>query len=327
MTEPAQTTPKSKHELDPDHYRMTIGEHLEELRIRLILGLMGFALALIVCLIFGKNVMLIFLGPLYSVFLEYDISTQIFYTQVSDTFMVYIKISLISAAALSSPWVLYQFWRFIAAGLYSHERNVVTRYVPLSITLLITGMLFVYFLVLPWTLKFFFTFSMDIPLPQQVAPTTQVAPTSQPLIIPTRAGDPDTLIEGELWFDDVTGRLKFVHKGKVRVLPFGPESMTAPMITLPNYIDLVFGMLMTFGLSFQMPLAVMALVAVGIVERDSLKQSRQYVYFAMAIVAAVITPGDVITATIALMVPLCLLFELGIWLSRDPGSAEPDSGR
>ena len=54
---------------------------------------------------------------------------------------------------------------------------------------------------------------------------------------------------------------------------------------------------------------------IGIVDIDQLKSIRKYVYFAMAIVAAVITPGDVITATAALMVPLCLLYELGIWLA------------
>ena len=60
-----------------------------------------------------------------------------------------------------------------------------------------------------------------------------------------------------------------------------------------------------------------ALVAIGIVERDMLKQSRRYIYFAMSIVAAAITPGDVITATVALMFPLIGLFELGIWLSKE----------
>lgn len=333
MTQDAQPKPKTKHELDPDHYRMTIGEHLEELRVRLILGLAGFAVALVFCLIFGKQVMLIFLKPLWTIFLEYDISTQVFYTQVSDTFMVYIKISLISAAALASPWILYQFWLFIAAGLYAHEREVVTKYVPLSLTLLITGMLFVYYLVLPWTLKFFLAFSISIPFPQPDSPTTQpttmTSASTQPVIIPLLHGDPEDKVEGQLWMDEIAGRLKMFHKGKVRVISFGPESMTAPMITLPGYISLVFGMLLTFGLSFQMPLAVMALVTVGIVERQSLRESRQYVYFAMAIVAAIITPGDVITATVALMVPLCLLFELGIWLSKDPATTtdEADSGR
>ena len=82
-------------------------------------------------------------------------------------------------------------------------------------------------------------------------------------------------------------------------MTFGPQNLTAPIITLPDYIDLVFGMLLTFGLSFQLPLVVMALVAIGIVEHDSLKTIEALVYFCISILAAAITPGDVITATVA----------------------------
>jgi len=63
---------------------------------------------------------------------------------------------------------------------------------------------------------------------------------------------------------------------------------------------------------------VLALVRVGIVERDTLKRSRQYVYFAIAILACVITPGDYITGTVLLIGPLIALYELGVWLSREP---------
>lgn len=301
---------------------MTIGEHLEELRRRLILALGGFLFAGIFCLIFGKQVMGVFCRPLLEVFQSYDINPQLFYTQMADPFMVYIKISLISAAAIASPWMVYQFWLFIAAGLYAHEQKLITKYVPLSLTLLVSGMVFVYYLVLPWTLQFFLMFSMSIPLPSMTGPTTRVATTMPAVIVPILSGDPETLTNGQIWLNDIEGRLKIVFHDKVRVVTFGPENLTAPLITLPDYVDLVFGMLLTFGLSFQLPLVVIALVAIGIVERDALKASRKYVYFAMAIVAAAITPGDVITATIALMVPLCGLYELGILLSRE---RKPDS--
>ena len=62
--------------------------------------------------------------------------------------------------------------------------------------------------------------------------------------------------------------------------------------------------------------ADLALVRIGIVEIDQLKSMRRYIYFAIAVLAAAITPGDVITATILLMIPLVLLYELGIWLAR-----------
>ncbi len=305
---------------NPDDYRMTIGEHLEELRRRLILALGGFGVVFAVCLLFGQSVMAAFCKPLITVLQQYEINPQIYFTQVSDPFMVFIKVSLISAAAIAGPWIIYQLWLFVAAGLYPHERKIVTKYVPLSISLLIGGMLFVYFLVLPWTLQFFLAFSISIPLPTSYTPNAQIA-TSQPTTIPSLQGDPARPVDGQIWINKLDGRLKMFLNGQVRVLTFGPQNLTAPIITLPDYIDLVFGMLLTFGLSFQLPLVVMALVAVNIVERDALKKSRRYVYFGMAILAAAITPGDVITATIALMFPLIGLYELGIWLSK-PGAAK-----
>ncbi|HQY89818.1 MAG TPA: twin-arginine translocase subunit TatC, partial [Tepidisphaeraceae bacterium] len=71
-----------------------------------------------------------------------------------------------------------------------------------------------------------------------------------------------------------------------------------------------------FGVSFQLPLVILALARIGILDVTELKAMRKVVYFVLVIVAAVITPGDVFTATIALTVPLILLYELGIWLAR-----------
>ncbi|WP_428937451.1 twin-arginine translocase subunit TatC [Fontivita pretiosa] len=307
---------RAQSSFDPDQYRMTIGEHLEELRWRLILALAGFAIVFVLCLLFARGyVMPAFCQPLISVLRSYDISPQVYFTQVSDPFMTYIKVSLVSAAAIASPWMLYQLWLFVAAGLYEHERRIVTRYVPLSLTLLICGLLFVYFLVLPWTLTFFMAFSLEIPLPSEYAPDMRVQ-TTQPTTIPAYEGDPANPVDGQIWLNKLDGRLKLSLGGHIRVLAFGPENLVAPIITLADYIDLVFGMLLTFGLSFQLPLVIMALVAAGIVERHALKAGRRYVYFVMVIIAAVITPGDVITATVALMFPLIGLYELGIWLSR-----------
>lgn len=311
---------------DPDQYRMTVGEHLEELRWRFILALLGFGVVLIGCLFFGTDVVSTFCAPLVNTLAEHDINPQLVTDEVSEGFMVFIQISVISAAALASPWMLYQLWLFVAAGLYPHERKYVTRYLPLSISLLVGGMLFVYFLVLPWTLDFFITFSTAIPLklntPAHVAaPTT--APTSSPSgqsanlhRVPLVRGDPPKPQEGDLWMDTTQQRLKLFFNGQVRVISFSADNLLAPEIKLSTYIRLVIAMLITFGLSFQLPLVVLALARIGIVEVEQLGAVRKYVYFAMTILAAVITPGDVITATVALVVPLCLLYELGIWLAR-----------
>src|SRR6266576_3601140 len=146
-------SPQDGHKgFDPDSYRMTVGEHLEELRWRMVLALIGFAVVLGVCLFFGTEVLSAFCAPLVNTLAKHDINPQVVTDEVGEGFMTFIEISVICATALASPWILYQLWQFVAAGLYEHERKYVTRFLPLSLTLLVTGMLFVYFLVLPWTL-------------------------------------------------------------------------------------------------------------------------------------------------------------------------------
>src|SRR3954467_15939902 len=181
-TEEPKPKDKESNGFDPAQYRMTVGEHLEELRWRLILALGGFGVVLAVCLFFGTDVLSAFCAPLVNVLAKHDINPQVVTDEVGEGFMTFIEISVISATALASPWILYQLWQFVAAGLYSHERKYVTRYLPLSIGLLISGMVFVYFLVLPWTLEFFITFSAGIPLTLRTGAPVSTQPTTQPAL-------------------------------------------------------------------------------------------------------------------------------------------------
>lgn len=297
--------------------RMPLGDHLNELRLRLIFALLGFIAALGICLFFGRQTTAAFCWPLITELMKHDLTPQVYYTDVSDGFMVFIRISLISATVISSPWLLFQLWLFVSAGLYPNERRTVKRYLPLSLGLLLAGLAMVYFLVLPWTLAFLIEFGSDIPLPRELGRPASVAVSddTQPLQIPIFKGDPASPADNTIWFNTLDGRLKFYRDGQIRVIPFGPSNLAAPMITLPNYISMVLGMLLTFGLSFQLPLVVAALAKVRIVSIKLLKSSRRYVYFIIAILAAIITPGDVMTVTVALMVPLVLLYELGILLA------------
>ena len=322
---PSQREPKVEHSksngFDPDSYRMTVGEHLEELRWRMILALIGFAVVLGVCLFFGTDVLSAFCAPLVNTLAKYDINPQVVTDEVGEGFMTFIEISVICATALASPWILYQLWQFVAAGLYPNERKYVTRYLPLSIGLLISGMLFVYFLVLPWTLEFFISFSTGIPLHLRTQTSSMTQPSTQPamsLQVPMMRGDPlpKARTNGMMYFDQDQLRLKIIINGVPRVIAINSDLLIAPEIKLSTYIDLVVGMLITFALSFQLPLVVLALERIGILEIEALQHARRYVYFGMSILAAAITPGDVITATVALIFPLCALYELGIWLAK-----------
>jgi sec-independent protein translocase protein TatC len=314
---PPATPRRARKEIDPDEYRMTIGEHLEELRTRVILGLIGFFVAAVVCLIIGKDrIVPFFCRPLVEALSHAKLDPQVFITEAQEAFMVYIEISLICALAIASPWVVYQLWKFVAAGLYPNERHYVTKYLPLSIILLISGMVFLYMYVLPISVEFFFKFGNEIPLDMpKIAVNPAAVPATQPVVqIPRYDGNPPNPVEGQVWLDLSENRLKMFLDNEIDVIHFGRSNLVAPIITLSKYIDMVVGMLLAFGISFQMPLVVLALVRLGIVEISSLKRMRRFVYFAIAIIAGCIVP-DVATGMIALMIPLILLYEMGIFLA------------
>jgi sec-independent protein translocase protein TatC len=310
---------KKKKEFDPDSYRMTIGEHLEELRWRLILGLGGFFIAAIACMATGDWIVRMFLRPLIISLERAHQNPQIYYTEVAESFMVYLKVSLICGAAIASPWLLYQLWQFVAAGLYPRERHYITKYLPLSIILLITGRLFLYFIVLPLMMTFFLEFNFGAPDLIRPAHVDAAAATQPAYVVPSYDGDPANPVERQMWFDRDQFRLKIHLEGKTNVIPLLSGGLASPLITLATYIDMVVAMLLSFGVAFQMPLVVLALVRIGIVEVPQLKKMRRIIYFSMSIVAAFIVP-DVVTGMVALLVPLILLFEMGLWLARDKPS-------
>ncbi|MBV8780860.1 MAG: twin-arginine translocase subunit TatC [Phycisphaerae bacterium] len=303
---------------DPAAFRMSIGEHLEELRWRLILSLIGLGVAVLVCMGLGERVIVWFCAPLIRGMMQHDLPPQLHYTGLSDLFMLYLKVTFICAACISGPWTIYQLWLFVAAGLYPAERKMVTRYIPLSIMLFLTGLVFVYMIVLPLSVTFFLDFSDAIPLPA-MATSAKIA-TTQPLPkIMEVSGDPLVPQEGDLWFNTAESRLKFFFNNKTRVITFGPENLASPTLMVDEYIDLATTFMLVFGVSFQLPLVILALVSVGLVEIDFLRKKRRLVYFVLTIIAAVIAPGDIVTSMMALLVPLILLYEMGIWLAMWSG--------
>lgn len=98
------------------------------------------------------------------------------------------------------------------------------------------------------------------------------------------------------------------------VAGFAPESVAvAPDIEA--YFGFVLGMFLAFGLTFEVPIAVVLLVRFGIASVEKLKQARPYVIVGAFIVAAIFTPPDVLSQLL-LAIPLCLLYELGLLLAR-----------
>ncbi len=87
---------------------------------------------------------------------------------VQEAFMTYLKVSLIAGFVLSSPWIFYQIWQFVAAGLYKHERKFVYLYGALSLLLFLVGVVFCFKAVFPFVLKFLLGFNIALGLTPQI---------------------------------------------------------------------------------------------------------------------------------------------------------------
>jgi sec-independent protein translocase protein TatC len=95
---------------------------------------------------------------------------------------------------------------------------------------------------------------------------------------------------------------------------FTPESVAATP-DIASYVESILGLYIAFGLAFQVPIVVLLLVKVGMVTVEQLQKFRGYFIVVAFIIAAVVTPPDVISQ-LALAVPMCLLYEVGIWAAR-----------
>lgn len=109
---------------------------------------------------------------------------------------------------------------------------------------------------------------------------------------------------------------------------FAPKSISvAPDIEA--YFNFVLGMFLAFGIAFELPVVVVVLVITGLVNTDQLREWRGYVIVAIFVVAAVVTPPDVVSQ-LSLAIPMCLLYEVGILTARlvekRRKAPEPDLG-
>jgi sec-independent protein translocase protein TatC len=105
---------------------------------------------------------------------------------------------------------------------------------------------------------------------------------------------------------------------------FAPKSITAAP-DIESYLSFVLTMFIAFGITFEIPIVVIVLVRMGIVSVEKLRDARPYVIVGAFIVAAVVTPPDVLSQFM-LAVPMCLLYEAGVFLARFVGTrTKPES--
>jgi len=239
--------------LDPqspeDGAQETFISHLVELRERIVKAGAGVLLIFLGLVYWAPDIFNLFSRPLIQALPK---NGHMIVTDVTGSFFVPMKVTLLAAFLIALPWVLYQIWRFVAPGLYSHEKRMIMPLVVSTYILFLCGVAFAYFLVFPTVFKVMAHYNA----------------------------------------------------------PLGAEMST----DIDKYLSFAMTTFLAFGITFEVPVVVMVLVRFGIVSLDKLRQVRPYVVVGAFIIAAVVTPPDVMSQLL-LAVPLWLLYELGLILA------------
>lgn len=133
-------------------------EHLEELRKRLIRCAIAVGVGFAASYAFKDRLFAILIRPLVAVM---ETGDNMIFTGLPEAFFTYLKVSLLAGVILALPVIFYEFWMFVAPGLYKKERKVIIPVVLISLLFFITGALFGYFLVFPYGFKFFLGFATE----------------------------------------------------------------------------------------------------------------------------------------------------------------------
>lgn len=275
-----------------DQRKMTIVEHLAELRTRLIYSFSAVLAISVLAYFFRTQILEVLARPLSGKyflsreqipplveamrrFLEQEgsgyftspqmealltafrrllyMQSGLIFIHPAEAFFAYLKLAFFTGILLSAPFILYQIWRYITPALYKHEKRYFRSAAAFGTGLFFAGVAFAFFVVLPLGINF------------------------------------------------------LVRMG-------GPELQA--VFTIGNYISFSMIFLIAFGLVFELPVVIYVLVKLGVVSRRSLAAKRKYVFVLAFVLAAIITPSiDPFTQTVT-AIPLLLLYELSIFLAR-----------
>ncbi|MBV8205953.1 MAG: twin-arginine translocase subunit TatC [Acidobacteria bacterium] len=133
---------------------MSFLEHLEELRRRIVLSVVGVAAGFGVCWGFHEKIYQLMQRPIFTALAAEGMEQKLVYLNPIEPFNMYVKMALIGGLFVASPWVLYQVWCFISPGLYRHEKRYVLPFLFSTVALFCAGGWFGYRIVYPRALEF-----------------------------------------------------------------------------------------------------------------------------------------------------------------------------
>ena len=248
-------------------------EHLAELRTRLIRSVLAFVAGMVIMFTVAEPLLEFISQPLADVLRARGEDARLIFTAPQEKFFVLIRISVIAGFAISFPVIAHQLWRFVAPGLYKTEKNAFLPFLIASPLLFLSGAAFAHFIVTPLAMNFFIGFSDAIPALANLI-----------------AG------EGEFQPSAPSQELQTVFLGSVR------ESL-----------DLALKFIFAFGLCFQLPVLLTLMGKAGLVSAAGLRDVRKYAIVGILVVAALVTPPDVVTQLI-LFSAVYGLYEISIFL-------------
>lgn len=248
--------------------KVSITEHLSELRKRIIVSLLALFITFIISFNYSEQIFKAILFPLkYS--LSFSIrnpyihivtheklpqSTKLYFFKIAEAFWVNIKIAFVAGLILALPVIFYQVWKFVSPGLLPHERRYVLPFILTTSVLFLFGSAFCFFIVLPFAISFLLTY---------------------------KVGD-----------------------------------FLMPWLSVGEYVDFCLKFILAFGAIFELPIVIIFSTRIGIVTPQTLGRNRKYAVLIAFIIAAILTPTpDAFNQTL-MAVPMIILYEFGILMSR-----------
>ncbi|MFP3383797.1 MULTISPECIES: twin-arginine translocase subunit TatC [Tritonibacter] len=268
---------------DLDDSAAPLIEHLAELRTRLIRAVMAFAVGIILAFIVAEPILQFLVQPIEATLRELgDPSPTLQYTSPQEYLFTLFRISMVFGFALSFPVIGYQLWRFVAPGLYKNEKGAFLPFLIASPFMFLLGASFAQFVVTPLAMQFFLGFA-------------DVSSIFAGLLSQATGGD---------------------VPGDVAVVPETSEGVKITFFGKVNEsLDITLKFIMAFGLCFQLPVLLTLMGKAGLVSAEGLGAMRKYAVVAILVLAALVTPPDVITQIILFTV-VYGLYEVSIFLVR-----------